>query len=438
MNLAFLPSGQARRPVLLLALGAFALGTDAFVISGVLQSVSRDLGVSLAVGGLLITMFCGVYAIGGPVLAVATGNVCRRRVMLTALAVFAAANVLAAVAPGYWVLAAARMLAAAAAATYTPAAAATAASLAAPEERGRALTTVLGGLTVANAVGVPLGTLIGQAASWRATFLMVAALGLIAFGGLARSLGPVPSTGSASLAQRLEVARTRSVPPALAAVGLGVAGQFVLYSYLSWFSERAAGTHGSALTLLYLLFGVGAVISNFTGGWLIDRGSPALVAGISLACAGLVFAAFAAFAVEARSAADGYVMGVLVTLWGLAGWMFYPGLQKILATITGPRSVIALSLAASSAYAGQAVAGVLGGLLLGHGAASLAAVAALCEAVALGFLVVTSRRLRPGIAVLDAATPAAVGSARCPSPESGGRDAEKVAALWPGVGDPVE
>lgn len=399
MNLAFLPSGPARRPVLLLALGAFALGTDAFVISGVLQSVSRDLGVSLAVGGLLITMFCGVYAIGGPVLAVVTGNLPRRRIMLTALAVFTAANVLAAVAPGYWVLAAARVLAAAAAATYTPAAAAAAVSLAAPEERGRALTTVFGGLTIANAVGVPLGTQIGQDASWRVTFLMVAALGMIAFGGLARSLGRVPSSGSASLAQRLEVARMRSVPPALAAVGVGVAGEFILYSYLSWFSGRVAGMHGSELTLVYLLFGVGAVISNFTGGWLIDRGSPALVAGVSIACTGLVFAAFA---VAARSAADSYVICFLVILWGLAGWMFYPGLQNVLATITGPRSVIALSLAASAVYAGQAAAGVIGGQLLGHGPASLAAGAALCEAVALGFLVLTSRRLRPGITVPDA------------------------------------
>ncbi len=402
MSLSFLPSGPARRPVLLLALGAFALGTDAFVISGVLPAVARDLGVSLAVGGLLITIFSGVYAVGGPVLAVVTGNLPRRRVMLAALGVFIVANVLAAVAPSYGVLAIARVLAAIGAATYTPAAAATATSLATPEERGRALTTVLGGLAIANAVGVPLGTLIGQNASWHATFLMVAVLGLIALGGLARSLGPVPTTGAASLAQRVEVARIRAVPATLGALAFSICGVFTLYIYLAWFAGRVGGVSGGALTLIYLLFGVTSVISNFTAGWLIDRRSPIKVAAASIACVGVIFVGLAM--VTGR-----YELGILVMLWGLASWMFYPGLQKILATAAGPRAAIALSLAASSLYAGQAVAGVLGGALLRYGPASLLGAAALCEAVALGFLGIASRRLavRDGAAAPGSAAAAA-------------------------------
>ena len=144
-----------RRPLIVLAIGTFAIGTDAFVIGGVLPAVARSLGVSTSSAGLLVTAFAIAYAIGGPVLAVGTPRLPRRALMVSALALFVAANILAAIAPGYAMMLIARVFAALGAAAFVPAASAVASALAPTEYRGRALGTVVAGMTVAQVVGVP-------------------------------------------------------------------------------------------------------------------------------------------------------------------------------------------------------------------------------------------------------------------------------------------
>jgi MFS transporter, DHA1 family, inner membrane transport protein len=392
---AVLPSGPARRPVLLMALGTFALGTDAFVISGVLPEVGASLGVSLGVAGLLVTVFSGAYAVSAPVLAVVTGGMCRKRAMILALGVFSVANVLAVAAPDYGAMVAARVPAALGAGLYTPAAMAAASSLARPEERGRALAAVLGGLTLANAFGVPLGTLIGQAVQWRATFAFVALLGVAALAGLRRWLPEVPSPGAVSLRDRASAAAIRGVPSTLASLALAICGLFTLYIYLTWFGGRTSGLAGSVITVVYLLYGAAAVASSLSAGWLIDHVPPVRVAGAS--ALGLL-AACAALALTARlsagTASDGYAVVSLITAWSLVSWPIYAATQQRLLTASGPRGPVVVSLGASAAYAGQAVAGVLGAAVLSAGPAALALAAAACELAAFAMLLVSARRLR--------------------------------------------
>lgn len=393
---ALLPSAPARRPVMLLALGTFALGTDAFVISGVLSKVASSLSVSLGMAGLLVTFFAGVYAVSAPVSAVLTGNMCRKRVMQLALAVFIVANVLAASAPDYGVMVAARVLAAVGAGLYTPAATAAASSIAKPEERGRALTMVLSGLTVANAIGVPLGTLIGQAVNWRVTFAIVAVLGAIALGGLTRSFGEIPSPGVAPLRDRLRAAAIAGVPGILLSNAIAICGIFTLYVYLAWFAGRVGGLTGNTLTLIYLIFGVMSVVCSVSAGWLIDHVASARVAALSLSGVFVVQAAFAITAWAASGlAAAAYVLCFLVALWGLTSWLFNPAQQKRLIAAAGARAPVVLSLSASSLYAGQALGGVLGGLLVQHGPVSVATGAAVCVLVALVVHLLSSARERP-------------------------------------------
>jgi len=381
---AVLPSGPARRPVMLMALGTFALGTDAFVISGVLSKVGSDLGVSLSVTGLLITVFSGVYAVSAPVSAVLTGRMCRKQSMQLALAIFIAANLLAAFAPDFGVMLAARALAAVGAGLYTPAAAAAASSIVEPEERGRALTMVLGGLTIANAIGVPLGTFIGQAVGWRVTFAFVAVLGAIALAGLTYSLGAVPSPGVASLRDRVSAAAIQGVPTILFSVLVTICGVFTLYTYLTWFFDRVGGLTGSVMTLIYLIFGVTAVVCNFSAGWLIDHMSPARVTALALGGLLVVQAAFVVTAQFGNGATwAAYTLIGLVALWGLTSWLFYPGQQKRLVALAGPRATVVLSLGASALYGGQALAGVLGGLLVPHGPTSVAIAAGVCVLIGL-------------------------------------------------------
>jgi predicted MFS family arabinose efflux permease len=381
---------------MLLALGTFALGTDAFVISGVLSKVASSLNVSLGMAGLLITFFSGVYAVSAPVSAVLTGNMCRKRAMQLALAIFIVANVLAASAPDYGVMVAARVLAAVGAGLYTPAATAAASSIAKPEERGRALTTVLSGLAVANAIGVPLGTLIGQAVNWRVTFAIVAVFGGIALGGLTRSLSEIPSPGVVPLRDRVRAATIEGVPGILLSNLSAICGIFTLYIYLAWFASRVGGLTGTALTLIYLIFGVMSVVCSVSAGWLIDHMASARVAALSLSGVFVVQAAFAITAWAANgSAAAAYVLCFLVALWGLTSWLFNPAQQRRLVTAAGTRAPVVLSLSASSLYAGQALAGVLGGMLVQHGPVSVAIAAAVCVLVALVVHLLSSAREHP-------------------------------------------
>jgi len=390
---------------MLMALGTFALGTDAFVISGVLPKVGSDLGVSLGVTGQLTTVFSGVYAVSAPVSAVVTGRMCRKRSLQLALAIFIAANVLAAIAPNYGIMVAARALAAIGAGLYTPAAAAAASSIVEPQERGRALTLVLGGLTIANAVGVPLGTFIGQSVGWRITFVFVAVLGAIALAGLTHSLGQVPSPGVASLRDRVGAAAIKGVPTILFSALLTICGVFTLYTYLTWFFEQVGGVTGTTMTLIYLIFGLTAVVCNFSAGWLIDHMSPARVTALALGGLVIVQAAFAVTAQFGHKATwAAYTLGLLVALWGLTSWLFYPGQQKRLVNLAGQRATIVLSLGSSALYAGQALAGVLGGVLVPQGPTTVAIAAGVCVVIGLALHLISAARERP---VTESDTPAA-------------------------------
>ncbi|MFI1936158.1 MFS transporter [Streptomyces purpureus] len=390
---ATLPSGAARKPILLMTLGAFALGTDAFVISGVLPAMGQSLGVSLETAGLLITVFAGVYALGAPFLAVATGSLDRGRVITIALAGFVAANVLAAVAPNYTVLMAARVLAALSAALFMPAASASAAAVAAPEERGRALTTVLGGLTLASALGVPIGTLVGHVANWRATFVLVAVLSLVALVGLARALPPTPAANIATLADRARAAKLPGIPAILLGSMLTYCSMFTLYAYIPWFAERTAGIGEGAVSWVYLLYGLCGVLSNMAAGWLIDTYPPQRVAVLASALMAVVLGLLTLFAWAGPSgtAVSGVLLYVLIALWGLIGWVINPAQQKRLIVTAGPRGPVALSLNGSAVYAGQAVGGLAGGMALSHGAIWLMATSVALQLLAIAVVCLSAR-----------------------------------------------
>jgi len=386
----------------MLALGAFALGTDAFVISGVLPKIAIDLGVTLPQAGLLITVFSGVYAFAAPVMAVVTGTASRRRLLMASLACFTAANVVAAVAPSFAMMIVARAAAALVAGLYMPAASATAATVTPISERGRALAAVLSGLTVATALGVPLGTLIGQALNWRYTFLFVAALSTVAWAALARALPPVPPAPVVSIGDRLAAVAIPGVPGALTVTAVAVMGVFSVYTYLAWFASETAHLEGVSITVIYFVFGVCAVASNLLSGWLIDRHPPRRIVTLSLAGMVIVFGALWLFsrATLPRPAAVVILM-VLVACWAVVGWMFAPAQQKRLLQMAGPVGTIVLSLNSSAIYLGQAVAGVLGGALLTRGPRTLTLVAAGCEVAAMVIFAITiagQQEASPGVA----------------------------------------
>ncbi|MFF3075166.1 MFS transporter [Kitasatospora sp. NPDC057936] len=394
--------------LLLLALGTFAVGTDSMVVAGILGPVAADLGVSVPAAGQLVTVFALGYALLAPVLAALTARWPRRRLLLAALAVFTAANALSALAPTFGALLATRVLAAAGAALYTPAANAVATALVAPERRGRALATVLGGMTVATALGVPVGTWVGRG-DWRLTMWLVAALGLAALAGLALLLRTLPAPGApAGLAARLApLGRPRVLGAAATTLVFFLAFQSV-YIYLATALSGATGGDAGRLSTVLAVTGAASVAGSWLGGRLVDRvGVRRVLLTGSLVAAG----SFAALPWLGRSMAGALVYAVVTPL---AGWAVSVALPHRMASLDPGGAPLLISLNSSALYLGTAAGGVAGSWAIGVlGGRFFPLAAAVLALVAAGAAAATTRA---GRAAVVAGTPAGAGVDQVPAP----------------------
>jgi predicted MFS family arabinose efflux permease len=349
--------------VVWLAVAAFAIGTEAFVIAGLLPVIASDLQISMAATGQLVTAYALTYAVGSPILAVTFNNLDRRTVMTLALCCFIAGNLLAVVAASFAMLLVSRMLMALGAGLCMPTALAVAVAIASPERRGRAIALVISGLTVATVLGVPLGTWIGNHYGWRATFILVAGLGAVALAGLLFGLPRGLPRNTATLAQRLAVARRSAVLHALSITAFWAMGGFTVFTYLA-IPLRGLGLSPTEISLALLIFGVAAAIGNMLGGTLADRIGPVPTATLGLVT---MMMALTLQSITLKFAPPEYARPVflsLIFLWGIGGWTFYPGQVANLVQIEPHASMIALSLNASAMYLGFAMGGALGGIVL--------------------------------------------------------------------------
>lgn len=394
--------------LLLLALGTFAVGTDSMVVAGILGPVAADLGVSVPAAGQLVTVFALGYALLAPVLAALTARWPRRRLLLAALAVFTAANALSALAPTFGALLTTRVLAAAGAALYTPAANAVATALVAPERRGRALATVLGGMTVATALGVPVGTWVGRG-DWRLTMWLVTALGLAALTGLALLLRTLPAPAApAGLAARLApLGRPRVLGAAATTLVFFLAFQSV-YIYLATALSGATGGDAGRLSTVLAVTGAASVAGSWLGGRLVDRvGVRRVLLTGSLVAAG----SFAALPWLGRSMAGALVYAVVTPL---AGWAVSVALPHRMASLDPGGAPLLISLNSSALYLGTAAGGVAGSWAIGVlGGRFFPLAAAVLALVAAGAAAATTRA---GHAAVVAGTPAGAGVDQVPAP----------------------
>lgn len=242
--------------IYLLALGTLALGTDVFVMAGVLPAIAHDRNVSVETAGLLVTVFSLVYGFGAPFLAMLTSQMSRRTLLLAVLLGFCATNILSALAPTFPLMLATRVLAACFAALYTPTASAVAATVVSPQQRGQALATVLGGLTLSTVLGVPAGTWVGLHLGWPFTFILVAILAGIAFLSLLFvGVPPVATPPTISLKARLTPLTQPLLLLALLPTALWTLGGFTIYTYINPFFQQT--THVTDPSILLLLYGIG-------------------------------------------------------------------------------------------------------------------------------------------------------------------------------------
>jgi predicted MFS family arabinose efflux permease len=377
-----------------LVLGAFAIGTETFMVTGVLPTIAADLNVSPSAAGGLVTTFALAYAFGSPIFAVATAGVERKRLLLVAMAAFAVANGLAAFAPSFVWLAGGRVLLALSAGTFMPAAIAYAAASFEPTRRGQAVSLVYAGMTLATVFGVPIGTLIAATASWRMTFGYVGLVSAIAAIGVLVFLPSLPGSTAVSLGDRIAVAKRPDVLKALALTTLTLVGPFAVNTYLGVLLHSALGVGGVGLSAALLLFGVAGFFGNLFGGWGADRWPRERFIGALLLILIPTFALLSVGPLTGGALGGGIVLAALV-LWGLFGWAFPSAQQARLVALDPALASITLSLNTSALYIGVAAGSSLGGLAIRAGSVDLLGfVAAATEVLALVWLVASEPALR--------------------------------------------
>ncbi|GAA1405836.1 MFS transporter [Oerskovia paurometabola] len=386
-----LPGQRGLSSTFVLAMGTFAVGTDAFVVAGFLPSMASTLRVSEATAGLSVTVFAAAYALLSPVLATVTARVPRRALLVAALLTLALANLGSALAPNMALLLVTRVVAALGAAAYTPSAGAVSASLVRPELRARALAVVIGGLTVATALGVPLGNLASQHLGWRTALGLVAALCLLVAVGVRLTMPPLPGNVRVPLRQRLSVLRRPAVLAVLPLTVLGMGACYTAYAY-SVPALTAAHVPESAVLLMLFLYGVGAVLGNVAAGYATDRwgSAPVLIIGYLGMALSLGLLAWVAAGHVSKVA----LVGLLVVLWGATSWCQTPPQQHRLITVAPQEAPLVVSLNSSSIYLGIGLGTVLGGIALPSGMASVYVLGAGLAIAALLFLLITLRTAR--------------------------------------------
>ncbi|MCK7628225.1 MFS transporter [Streptomyces sp. RS10V-4] len=396
--------------VRLLGLAIFAQGTSEFMLSGLLPDIAADLGVSIPDAGLLVSAFALGMVVGAPVLAVATLRLPRRTTLVAFQLVFTAGHVVGALAPGYGVLFATRVVSALAYAGFWAVAAATAVSLVPPEAKGRALSVVGTGLTLATVVGVPAGTVLSQHAGWRAAFWGVVALTALSALSLLATLPAPARTGSdtetPSLRRELAgLARPRLwLSFLLTTLTFGAA--VVTFSYLAPLLTEVTGLPAGWVPAVLALYGVGGLIGITAGGRLADTAPlRTLVTGgaaLTLSSAALALAAGSRAATLA-----------LVLLLGFTGYLVNPALQARAFRLAPDAPTLVPAVSTSAFNVGITLTPLLGGLTIdaGLGFRSVAWVGALT-----GLLGVLAALLAAALQRRTPAPPAARPAAPAPEP----------------------
>jgi len=383
-------------PLVWLALGTFATGTESFMIAPLLPGLSADLSVSVTVAGQLVTVFALTYALSSPLLSAATSGVGRRKLLLASMAGFALANIVASTATGYWQLMAARVLLAAAAGLYVPSASALAGAIVPPARRGTALAIVNGGTSIAIVLGVPLGAVVGHAFGWRMTFVGVGTLAAISAVGLFAGVPRGVDAGLAapSMRERIAVVQQTPILTGLLVTTLWATGAYAIYTYLAPYLTQVAGLEGAQIGLVLFIWGVAAATGLFIGGTFNDRFGARAVMVPALLLLAAAFASLSTSGVLLSGKAALAPVLLAVIAWGLSAWAFFPAQQARLMQIAGVRTApIALSLNASFMYLGFSLGAMLGSFTLIHASVtSLGVVGAVCECLALIVVLATVRR----------------------------------------------
>lgn len=415
--------------LLALALGGFGIGLTEFVIMGLLPEVAADFGVTEAVAGYLISGYALAVAVGAIGLTAAVIRLDRKTVLGSLMILFIAGNLVSALAPTYELLLAGRILAALCHGAFFGIGAVVAADMVAPSKRAGAIAMMFAGLTTANVLGVPFGTLLGQQYGWRSTFWAITAIGVVALvgilllvpstrrtsaqratapGDLALAAGAAPS-GTPSLRVELAAFRNPQVWWSILVTVLGYGGMFGAFTYIAFTVTEVGGFATTSVPWLLVLFGVGLFVGNYLGGKAADRHLTTSL----LVILGVLAVILAVFALTATS----QVM-TLVSLFLMGGFGFatVPGLQMRIMGHAQAAPTMASGANIAAFNVGNALGAWLGGLTITAGLGFTAplwagAALTLLGLVALGVATLQERRAVPQTSLPEAAEPVFVPAA---------------------------
>lgn len=353
------PAAPSAR-LLLPALGFanFVVGMGAFVVIGVLSPVAKAFAVSQAQAAWLLTAYALVYAFSSPILVAATGQLDRARILVIGLGIFLLGAALASLAPSFEWLLMARAVMAVGGGLVTPVTPSVGIAVVAPAQRGRALATVFGGLTIAQVVGVPAGAWLGYTLGWHAAFVCVALLGLAAVLVLHRLVPRGLAVPRASLATLGQVLRSPRLMTAVSFTALFVGGLYTLYTFMAPLIESRLDLGRDGVTAMLLVFGAGAVAGNAFGGWLTDRLSTTYALALLCAAQVLLMPALS------YGASTVHIFGTLTALWSICAWSFNVPQQARLALLDTQRAPVLFALNAAAIYLGGSLGSSIGGAVL--------------------------------------------------------------------------
>jgi DHA1 family inner membrane transport protein len=393
--------GHVRRALLALAAGGFAIGTSEFLMLGLLPQVANDLSVSIPRAGQLISAYALGVVIGAPLLTAVSVRFPRKTVLLVLMSWYAVFNLLSALAPTFLLVLVARFGTGLPHGAFFGVGSVVASSIAPPGRRNLAMSVMFSGLTLANVIGVPISTLLGQGTSWRLVYALIAAVAVVAVVLIALGVPDLPSDSSASaLRTELRTFKDARIWLVLSVATLGGAGLFATFSYIAPMLTRQAGYADSSVTWLLVLFGIGMTVGNLVGARLADQfpTSTIVVALSSEIVLALVFA------FTTHSKVMSAVLVLLLPATALAG---LPALQGRIIQLAGGAANLAAASIQAAFNVANSIGAYFGGLAIsaGFGYASPNVVAAILVSFGLAAtaaLVRSERRARDAVVCADA------------------------------------
>ncbi|MCH5554134.1 MFS transporter [Pseudomonas syringae] len=373
--------------LLILALSAFAIGTTEFVIMGLLPDVAADLGVSIPGAGWLVTGYALGVAVGAPFMAMATAKLPRKAALVTLMGIFIIGNLLCALASDYNVLMFARVVTALCHGAFFGIGSVVAAGLVPANRRASAVALMFTGLTLANVLGVPLGTALGQYAGWRSTFWAVTVIGVIALIGLIRFLPTNRNEEKLDMRAELGALRGSGIWLSLTMTALFSASMFTLFTYIAPLLGEVTGVSPNGVTWTLLLIGLGLTAGNVIGGKMADRRLSSTLIGVfvSMAVISTVLSWTSAALIPTE---------ITLFLWAVAAFAAVPALQINVVTFgkAAPNLVSTLNIGAFNV--GNALGAWVGGSVIAHGLGltSVPLAAAVLAVLALLITLITFRQ----------------------------------------------